>query len=76
MGNSTNLGRKIEHAQFTVQDCARLPCKIPRWLCATLQRVGYLAWCCTQYVARYLAHNIASCRQALRHLYHYVKGLQ
>ena len=32
--------------------------------CATLQRVGYLARCCTQYVARYLARNIASCRQA------------
>ena len=30
MGNSTNLAGKIEHAQFTVQDCARLPCKIAR----------------------------------------------
>ena len=30
MGNSTNLAEKIEHAQFTVQDCARLPCKIAR----------------------------------------------
>ena len=30
MGNSTNLAGKIEHAQFTLQDCARLPCKIAR----------------------------------------------
>ena len=28
MGNSTNLAGKIEHAQFTMQDCSRLPCKI------------------------------------------------
>ena len=32
MGNSTNLAGKIEHAQFTVQDCARLPCKIAHQL--------------------------------------------
>ena len=32
MGNSTNLAGKIEHAQFTVQDSARLPCKIARQL--------------------------------------------
>ena len=25
MGNSTNLAGKLEHAQFTVKDCARLP---------------------------------------------------
>ena len=46
----------------TVQD---YPARLHASYCATLQRVGYLARCCTQYVARYLARNIASCRQAL-----------
>ena len=32
MVNSTHLAEKIECAQYTVQDCARLPCKIARWL--------------------------------------------
>ena len=64
MGNSTNLAGKIEHAQFTVQGCARYPARLHASHCATLQRVGYLARCCTQYIARYLARNIASCRQA------------
>ena len=36
MDNSKNLARKIEHAQFTVQDCARLPCKIARWLLSNI----------------------------------------
>ena len=48
----------------TVQD---YPARLHAIYCATLQRVGYLARCCTQYIARYLARNIASCRQALRH---------
>ena len=41
--------------------------------CATLQRVGYLARCYTQYIARYFAHNIALCRQALTnaHVYNF-----
>ena len=47
----------------TVQD---YPARLHASYCATLQRVGYLARCCTQYVARYLAGNIASCRQAFR----------
>ena len=47
----------------TVQD---YPARLHASYCATLQRVGYLARCCTQYVARYLARNIASCRQAFR----------
>ena len=56
MGNSTNLAGKIEHAQFTVQDYhARLHASYS----ATLQRVGYLARCCTLDVARHLAPNIA-----------------
>ena len=46
----------------TVQD---YPARFHAGYCATLQRVGYLARCCTQYIARYLARNIASCRQAL-----------
>ena len=46
----------------TVQD---YPARLHAGYCATLQRVGYLARCCTQYIARYLARNIASCRQAL-----------
>ena len=46
----------------TVQD---YPARLHASYCATLQRVGYLARCCTQYIARYLARNIASCRQAL-----------
>ena len=45
----------------TVQD---YPARLHASYCATLQRVGYLARCCTQDVARYLARNIASCRQA------------
>ena len=45
----------------TVQD---YPARLHASYCATLQRVGYLARCCTQYIARYLARNIASCRQA------------
>ena len=45
----------------TVQD---YPARLDAGHCATLQRVGYLARCCTQYIARYLARNIASCRQA------------
>ena len=68
MGNSTNLAGKIEHGQFTVQHCARLPCKIARWLLcniATLQRVGYLARYCTQcFKISCTQHPIASCRQA------------
>ena len=48
----------------TVQD---YPARLHASYCATLQRVGYLARCCTQYVARYFACNIASCRQALKH---------
>ena len=47
----------------TVQD---YPARLHAGYCATLQRVGYLARCCTQYIARYLARNIASCRQAFR----------
>ena len=46
----------------TVQD---YPARLYAGYCATLQRAGYLARCCTQYIARYLACNIASCRQAL-----------
>ena len=46
----------------TVQD---YPARLHASYCASLQRVGYLARCCTQYIARYLARNIASCRQAL-----------
>ena len=65
MGNSTSLAGKIEHVQFTMQDCASYPARLHASYCATLQRVGYLARCCTQYIARYLARNIASCRQAL-----------
>ena len=45
----------------TVQD---YPARLHAGYSATLQRVGYLARCCTQYIARYLALNIASCRQA------------
>ena len=45
----------------TVQE---YPARLHVGYCATLQRVGYLARCCTQYIARYLARNIASCRQA------------
>ena len=47
----------------TVQD---YPASLHASHCATLQRVGYLARCCTQYIARYLARNIASCRQAFK----------
>ena len=47
----------------TVQD---YPARLHASYCATLQRVGYLARCCTQYIARYLARNIASCRQAFK----------
>ena len=47
----------------TVQD---YPARLHASYRATLQRVGYLESCCTQYIARYLARNIASCRQALR----------
>ena len=47
----------------TVQD---YPAGLHAGYCATLQRVGYLARCCTQYIARYLARNIASCRQAFK----------
>ena len=47
----------------TVQD---YPARLHTGYCATLQRVGYLARCCTQHLARHLARNIASCRQALR----------
>ena len=61
MGNSINLAGKTEHAQFTVQD---YPTRLHASYCATLQCVGYLARYCTQYIARYLACNIASCRQA------------
>ena len=60
-----NLAGKIEHAQFTVQD---YPARLHAGYCATLQRVGYLARCCTQYIARNLACNIASCRQAFMYL--------
>ena len=42
------------------------PARLHASYCETLQRVGYLARCCTQYTARYLARNIASCRQAFR----------
>ena len=48
----------------TVQD---YPARLHAGYCAILQRVGYLARCCTQYIARYLARNIASCRQAFKH---------
>ena len=59
MGNSTNLVGKTEYAQFTVQDNpARLHASYI--LCNI---AGYLARCCTQYVARYLARSIALCRQ-------------
>ena len=50
----------------TVQD---YPARLHAGYCATLQRVGYLARCCTQYIARHLARNIASCRQALKPLF-------
>ena len=50
----------------TVQD---YPARLHASYCATLQRVGYLARCCTQYIARYLARNIASCRQAFIRLF-------
>ena len=58
MGNSTNLAGKIEHVQFTVQDCARLPCKIARELlcniatCRIPCKVLHAIHCkisCTQY---------------------------
>ena len=42
MSNSTNLARKIEHAQFTVQD---YPARLHAGYCTTLQRVGYLVSC-------------------------------
>ena len=45
----------------TVQD---YPARLHASFCATLQHVGYLARYCMQYVARYLALSIASCRQA------------
>ena len=47
----------------TLQD---YPARLHASYCATFQREGYLARCCTQYIARYLARNIASCRQAFR----------
>ena len=46
----------------TVQD---YPARLHASYCTTLQGGGYLARCCTQGVARHLARNIASCRQAL-----------
>ena len=42
----------------TVQD---YPARLHAGNCATLQRVGYFARCCTQYIERYLGRNIASC---------------
>ena len=46
----------------TVQD---YPARLHASYYATLVRVGYLASCCMQDVARHLACNIESCRQAL-----------
>ena len=56
IGNSTNLAGKIEHAQFTMQHCARLPCKIAcQLLCniATFRIPGTL-----QGVARNMLQDI------------------
>ena len=58
MGNSTSLARKIEHAQFTVQDNAA---RLHAGYCATLQCVGYLARCCMQYmqdILRAILHRV------------------
>ena len=63
MDNNSNPAQKIEHAQFTVQD---YPARLHTGHFAILQRVGYLARCCTQDVARHLARNIASCIQAFK----------
>ena len=65
MGNSTSLARKIEHAQFTVQDCARQRCKIARWLLCNIAMCRIPCKVLHAVHARYLARNIASCRQAL-----------
>ena len=50
-----------------------LSCKTVQEFLARLQHVGYLARCYTQYIARYFAHNIALCRQALTnaHVYNF-----
>ena len=52
----------------TVQD---YPARLHTSYCTTLQRVGYVARCCTQGVARHIARNIASCRQAFTFIFIY-----
>ena len=64
MGNSTNLAGKLNMFNLPCKTVQDYPARLHASYCATLQRVGYLARCCTQYIARYLARNIASCRQA------------
>ena len=59
------LQEKLNMLNLPCKTVQEYPARLHASYCATLQRVGYLARCCTQYVARYLARNIASCRQAL-----------
>ena len=55
IGNSTNLAEKIEHAQFTVQDRTRLPCKIASQL---LCNIATCTTCTLQGVARNMLQDI------------------
>ena len=62
LGYSTNLEGKLNMLNLPCKTVQNYPKRLHASYCATLQRVGYLARCCTQYIARYLARNIASCR--------------
>ena len=62
------LHGKLNMLNFPCKTMQDYPARLHASYCAILQRVRYLARCCMQDVARYLARKIASCRQALKYM--------